>query len=107
MSKTIEEAMMGCLELREFEPAEAGVLALKLGEEFGEFCETVLKETGHLRHKTLKEDSFGEAADIINVMLGVLQKLHPNLNNEELLSVLAYYVDLKRQKYEAILKNPR
>jgi NTP pyrophosphatase (non-canonical NTP hydrolase) len=101
----IEQAMISCLKLREFEPAEAGVLTLKLGEEFGEFCEAVLKETGHLRHKTLKEGSFGEAADIINVILGVLQKLHPQMNNEQVLAELAAHVDLKRQKYQAILKD--
>lgn len=104
MSITIEQAMRDCLALGKLENATAHALVIKLGEEFGEFCEAALKETGYLQHKTLKEDSFGEAADIINTLLAALQKLWPHMSDEVLLMYLADHVDAKRRKYEAILK---
>lgn len=102
--KEMGVAIRRCLEVREFEDGDPNVLTNKLGEEFGEFCEAVLKETGHLRHKELKENSFGEAADIFNTVLSVLGKLHPHMSVEELMYALIQYVNLKREKYERIVK---
>lgn len=90
--------------VREHETANAIVLGLKLSEEVGEFAEATLVENGYLKHKTLKEDSFAEAADIINVLLGVLVKLHPYMKTEDIIDKLAYEMQRKLKKYAKILE---
>jgi NTP pyrophosphatase (non-canonical NTP hydrolase) len=82
-------------------------LTTKLSEEVGEFSETVLKECGYLGHKDLKEDPIHEAADIINVLIGVLSMLYPERNPRYLTNELLEAITKKGKKYERILNDER
>lgn len=75
----------------------------KLQEEGGELAEAVLHHEGFLPHKTMKEPLVGEVADVILVALDILRACHPDMNNEELISLLSYQLELKSKKWRKIL----
>jgi hypothetical protein len=89
---------------RQFEPMSATELALKGSEESGEFASAVLVETGAIRHKSLKEPSFGEAADTILCMVSALAKLYPDMSPEEVSDELAKWLHIKQLKYDILLQ---
>lgn len=100
IQKSIEESIEMS---RELETADGWALGLKLQEEVGEFSECLLKKYGYLRHKQLKESIFGEAADIMNVILSVLQAIHPTASTEDILEELTKHMYLKNAKYKKVL----
>lgn len=69
-----EEIQRGFELTLEHEDAPSWALGLKLGEECGEFSMDLLKVHGFLRHKKYTPELFEEAADIINVLIGVLSQ---------------------------------
>lgn len=89
---------------REEEPMTATELALKGSEESGEFSCAVLVETGAIRHKSLKEPAFGEAADTILCMVSSLAKLYPDMTPEEVAQELAKWLHIKQLKYDFVLQ---
>lgn len=90
-----------------FETASPLALGVKLSEEVGEFSETLLKATGHLAHKEVKESPISEAADVINVVIGALAVLYPDMSAFELTEALYDKICEKGEKYERILKQYR
>ena len=85
------------------EEAPAWALGLKLGEETGEFQSNLLHTMGHLHQKTMDEDIFGEAADVINTVVGTLAALYPYQSPDELVERLRIAMYNKGQKYERLL----
>ena len=85
------------------ENAPVTCLGMKLQEELGEFSEAVLKEIGFLEHKEVKESPMREAADVINVLIGVLAVLYPDKTPHELTEELYVAMCDKGEKYERIL----
>ena len=85
------------------EEAPAWALALKLGEESGEFQSNLLHTMGHLHQKEMAEDIFGEAADVINCVMGTLAKLYPFHTAEEIVELLREANYNKGTKYERLL----
>ena len=90
MRKTVEELFAM---VQKHEEAPPWALGLKLSEETGEFSEVLLKELGFLKHKGKDfEPLMEEAADIFNVMIGVLAlqypKRHPRQLTLELLDAI-------------------
>ena len=85
------------------ETAEPWALALKLGEELGEFQQAVLKDEGYLRHKELKEDMWGEAADIVCVLIGYFARRYPECTGQQLTERLYDNICEKGDKYRTIL----
>lgn len=79
-------------------------LGVKLSEEVGEFSEALLKATGHLAHKEVKESPVQEAADVINVLIGCLSLLYPDKSPRELTEELYNAMCDKGEKYERILR---
>ena len=90
---------------KQYETSPSWALALKLGEECGEVNEAVLKDYGFLQHKQLKEDVFHEAADVINVLIGLLVTHYPNLTTEEIGFKLNEALTTKGAKYKRVIKN--
>lgn len=82
-------------------------LALKLGEEVGEFQEAVLKDYSFLRHKEDAGHSWLEAADIINVLIGFLAVHYPEMTAQELTEKLYEAIATKGDKYKGILTGTR
>lgn len=78
------------------------IFVAKLGEEFGEFCEAALQETGYNQHKLEVGHPVLEAADIIQVVLIVLQRLYPKKSPAQLLNEIEEAMEKKFQKYLAI-----
>lgn len=85
------------------EDAPAWALGLKLGEESGEFQQNLLSELGHLHHKEMNEDIFGEAADVINTVIGAISKLYPELPSDEFIERMRIAMYNKGEKYERLL----
>ena len=80
-------------------------LVAELFEEGGEFAEAMLKENGYLRHKEKEfEGPMGEAADIINVVIGALTANYPEKTPEELTSELLTSFIKKGQKYAGLIQ---
>ena len=86
------------------EDMPAIALVAKLAEEVGEFAESVLKDEGYLQHKELKEGPIHEAADVINVVIGILAQLYPGRNPRYLTEELYVALCEKGEKYERVLK---
>ena len=89
--------------IQDKEEAPPWALALKLGEELGEFQSNLLHTYGYLHQKEMDEDIFGEAADMINCIIGVLAKLYPYQTPEELTERLKLATYNKGNKYERFL----
>lgn len=90
---------------RQYETMNPTELALKAGEEQGEFATAVLVETGAITHKTLKEPAFGEAADVLLCHIASLAKLNPDMTAEEIAEELARWVCIKQGKYDQLLES--
>ncbi len=76
----IDIARMSC----EHDPMPPWALALKTGEEVGEFHTAILYELGFLRHKVMKDTPFEEAADVMNCLIATLANLYPNKTPEQI-----------------------
>jgi len=92
---------------RQYERMNPTELALKAGEEQGEFATAVLVETGAITHKTLKEPSFGEAADVLLCHMSALAKLYPRMTDEEIAAELTRWIHIKQAKYDQLLESKR
>jgi len=89
---------------QEKEKMPAPVLIAKTAEELGELSEVTLYKSGYLQHKTKEfESPFGEAADIINCIVGTLAVLHPEMTPEQLNAELFAAFQRKGNKYVNIL----
>lgn len=78
-------------------------MTLKIMEEVGEFAQAILKETGYLPHKTLKEDVICEAADIIITVLTALGNHYIDTTPYIIVKTLLDQIQLKQEKYEHIV----
>lgn len=90
---------------RQYERMNPTELALKAGEEQGEFATAVLVETGAITHKSLKEPSFGEAADVLLCHMAALAKLYPRMTDEEVAAELTRWIHIKQAKYDLLLES--
>jgi hypothetical protein len=91
---------------REHEKAPAWALTMKLSEEVGELSEIMLYELGHLHHKKdkdWKDTPVEEAADIMNVLLGLMSVHYPKKTPEELSWELLDAMIKKGMKYGRII----
>lgn len=88
---------------QQHETAPDWALSMKLSEECGEFNEAMLKELGYLQHKVSKEGTFGEAADVIIVVLSALAKHYPDLPPSTIVAQLYSKLCEKTGKYEQIM----
>lgn len=73
---------------------------LKLTEEVGELAEVALIESGWTLHKTTKEDSYAEAADVILCVFDLLSLLHRDETEEQVLAAVASALERKYNKWE-------
>jgi NTP pyrophosphatase (non-canonical NTP hydrolase) len=103
MSNQLAYQLTRCLLLSAKEPKGPLAATLHLACEVGELAEAVLVETGNITHKTLKEPSTGEIADVINSALCVLAKLMPHKTIDEQLAALTHYLTITHAKWEQIL----
>lgn len=78
-------------------------MGLKLFEEGGELAEAINHKVGNLPHKTMKEPLVGEVADIINVVLSIFVKAHPELSTDELYALLISHMHIKSDKWDSII----
>lgn len=104
--RVLEGTIMNILHTaREREPEQnPTIFSTKLGEEFGEFCEQVLHVYGFNSHKNLDDELLDEAADVIQLVLIVLQKSYPEKTPTELFTELETSVAKKFDKYITILE---
>ena len=91
-----------------YEHAPAWALAMKLSEEVGELSEIMLHELGHLHHKDKewKDTPVEEAADIMNVLLGLLAVHYPDKTSDELSRELLVAMIKKGKKYGRVIDAP-
>lgn len=87
------------------EDAPAWALTIKLSEEVGELSEIMLYQLGHLHHKDKewKDTPVEEAADIMNVLLGLLAVHYPDKTSGELSEELLTAMIKKGNKYGRII----
>jgi NTP pyrophosphatase (non-canonical NTP hydrolase) len=78
-------------------------LYMKMGEEVGELAEALLVEQGVLPHKTLTEDSFGEAADVLICLVGVMAEHHKDKPPTVVYHLLLDALAVKAAKYEDVV----
>ncbi|AVH85403.1 hypothetical protein RsoM2USA_476 [Ralstonia phage RsoM2USA] len=76
----------------------------KLTEEHGEFSTAIQIERGHLPHKTASESSFGEAADMMIVILDVLRSHHSDLDDESIIEEIMVQLGLKNNKWRRVIE---
>ena len=90
---------------RNFETMPPAALTIKLQEEVGEFSEVMLHEMGYLRHKDKewKDTPVEEAADIINVIIGILVTHYPEKTPGEISNELYTAVKKKGKKYARLI----
>jgi hypothetical protein len=80
---------------------DLGAKFMKLQEEMGEYAEVALYEAGYNQHKAKpKEDTFGEAADIILCVLDTLSQLHKDMTAEQVAAALDAALLKKYTKWE-------
>ena len=105
MTNTFDKEVQRILQFTtDYEDSHPLALTTKLFEEGGELSEVVLKMTGHLRHKDKEfEPVMEEAADVINVTLGILAVVFPEKSPEELGEELLTALNKKANKYLNIL----
>ena len=90
--------------VQENEIAPSWALGLKLSEEVGEFSEVLLHDLGFLKHKDKEwEPLVEEAADIINVVVGILALQYPNKHPRELALMLLEALNKKGGKYARLM----
>jgi NTP pyrophosphatase (non-canonical NTP hydrolase) len=92
---------------KKYETMPTWALTMKLTEETGELNEILLRDYGYLQHKNKEwESPIDEAADIINVLIGVLASHYPDLNAEQLSNALLEAIDRKGKKWLNIITQP-
>jgi len=91
-----------------YEDAPAWALCMKLSEEVGELSEIMLHELGHLHHKDKewKDTPAEEAADIMNVLLGLLAVHYPEKTSDEISHELLTAMIKKGNKYGRVIGAP-
>lgn len=90
--------------VQENEEAPAWALGLKLSEETGEFSEVLLHDLGFLKHKDKEfEPLIEEAADVFNVIIGVLARRFPDENPIDLTEDFLQAVQKKGAKYAKLM----
>lgn len=85
---------------KEWQP---GDVFFKLGEEMGELAEAVQVKRGKI-NKTLKEDEFGELADVLNCALDLVNQVNRDLTPDEFMERLHAAMAKKTQKWKGILE---
>lgn len=78
-------------------------MCIKLMEEVGELAEVINHFNGYLPHKTMKETAFGEAADVIQCTVTILQKMYPQWSNDQILAELSTQLSGKTDKWESVM----
>jgi len=91
--------------ISKYETTPPEALTIKLAEEVGEFSEIMLHEMGFLRHKNKewKDTPIEEAADIINVLIGILAMHYPDKTPGELSNDLYEAIKKKGTKYARLI----
>jgi len=84
---------------KEWEP---GDVFFKLGEEMGELAEAVQVKRGKI-HKELKEDEFGELADVLNCAIDLVSQVNRNMSPDEFMERLHAAMAKKTTKWKGIL----
>lgn len=79
-----------------------GLKGFKFMEEVGEFGESVAYALGYLPHKKVKEAPEGEAADVINVLLHILQLVYPRKTSTEISQLLTEQLVKKLEKWKRV-----
>jgi NTP pyrophosphatase (non-canonical NTP hydrolase) len=103
MTTTFQEQFARIVRLGREDSKSPEAMGLKLGEEFGEFAETILFQCGHLPHKTLKEPPIGEAADVVQNVICILGVLYPGKSAHEIFVDLVHYLAKKTDKWESVM----
>lgn len=75
----------------------------KAQEELGEVATAGLVDEGFMTHKKLKEPFEGEVADTFICIFDSLCKRHPDKTFEEVVTLLAAQIDLKKDKWRNIV----
>jgi 5-methylcytosine-specific restriction endonuclease McrBC GTP-binding regulatory subunit McrB len=75
----------------------------KAQEELGEVATAGLVDEGFMTHKKLKEPFEGEIADTFICIFDALCKRHQEKSFSEILELLAYQIDLKKDKWRQIV----
>ena len=90
---------------KKYEYAPPMALGLKLSEECGEVCEVLMYQAGYLAHKDVNDldPLIEECADVMNVLLGILVQVYPNMTTRELSEQLYKAFVKKGEKYERII----
>ena len=77
---------------------------IKLGEEFGEFCEAVLLQNELIRFKETIGTPIEEGADIILMVLDVLATCYPNHSPDRLIADLGDMMGHKIVKWQGYMR---
>jgi hypothetical protein len=75
----------------------------KAQEELGEVATAGLVDTGLMLHKKLKEPFEGEVADTFICIFDALCKRHEDKSFDQILTILATQIDLKKDKWRDIV----
>lgn len=81
-------------------------LTIKLSEEVEEFNEVLLREMGYKLHesKEWKDTTVEVAADIINLLIGILVKHHPDKTPGEISNELYNAIKKSGEKYDRSIR---
>ena len=91
------------LKLSQSEPKSVEAMGLKLMEEVGELAEALNHKLGNLPHKEMKEPLAGEVADVINVVVALFVKAHPELTYDEQTDLLIDQLKKKSKKWKDVI----
>lgn len=103
MTTTFQEQFARIVRLGREDSKSPEAMGLLLGEEFGEFAETILFHCGHLPHKILKEAPIGEAADVVQSVICILGVLYPEKSAQEIFVDLVQHLAKKTDKWESVM----
>ncbi len=78
-------------------------MGLKAAEELGELSEAINHHEGYLPHKTMKEPLAGEVADVINCVITILVKAHPDYDDFQIYDLLHQQLIAKANKWESVI----
>jgi hypothetical protein len=79
----------------------------KAQEELGEVATAGLVDEGFMTHKKLKEPFEGEIADTFICIFDALCKRHEDKSFDQILTILADQIDLKKDKWRRIVDERR
>jgi NTP pyrophosphatase (non-canonical NTP hydrolase) len=103
-TRSLAEIFVQIKDLSDRDLKDLGAAGWKLMEEVGEFAETVNHSQGFLPHKIMKETPFGEAADVIQNILGILFRVYPEMTPAQIMDELQWQLGHKTDKWEEVLK---